>query len=357
MSTPSPKRTQHLRDLIQARPAVVAEVAQAHDGSLGVAHSFVDAAAEAGADAVKFQMHIAEAESSPEEPFRTAFSYQDATRLDYWRRMEFTLPQWHELKEHAEARGLIFLCSPFSCEAVDRLVSLGVGIFKVGSGEVTDHLLLHRIAAQEGDVILSSGMSTWAELDAAVEFLSQYPVDLAVVQCTTMYPCPAQRVGLSLLPAMLERWGLPVGLSDHSGSVAPGIAAVALGACIVEVHVTFDRRMFGPDSPASLTMDELRSLVAGVRCVHQAMRLIDKDAVEEFAESRRIFGKSLCLRNDRPAGHCLTIDDLETRKPAGCGIPAGDYARVVGSTLRRNVSRDDFLGWSDVSVDETDGGR
>ncbi|RZL16570.1 MAG: N-acetylneuraminate synthase, partial [Pedobacter sp.] len=147
---------------------IIAEIAQAHDGSLGIAHSYIDALADAGVDAVKFQTHIAEAESSIFEPFRVKFSYEDDTRFDYWKRMEFTEQQWAGLKEHCEARGVEFMSSPFSGAAVELLNRLGVKRFKVGSGEVNNLLLLHQIAQTGKEIILSSGMSNFSELDKTI---------------------------------------------------------------------------------------------------------------------------------------------------------------------------------------------
>src|SRR4051812_45160420 len=160
---------------------VIAEIGQAHDGSLGTAHAYIDAIAEAGADAVKFQTHIAAAESTPGEPFRVKFSPQDATRYDYWKRMEFTEPQWHALAEHARERGLIFLSTPFSSEAVELLARVGVPAWKVGSGEVTSLPLLAQMAATKLPVLVSSGMSSWEELDQATKTIQEAGAPCAVL--------------------------------------------------------------------------------------------------------------------------------------------------------------------------------
>lgn len=150
---------------------IIAEIGQAHDGSLGMIHSYIDALATTGVDAIKFQMHIAEAESSGFEPFRVKFSYEDATRFDYWKRMSFTLQQWKEIKQHSDEVNLEFLCSPFSNLAVDWLEEIGVKQYKIGSGEVNNFLILEKIAQTRKPIILSSGMSSFKELDATVDFL------------------------------------------------------------------------------------------------------------------------------------------------------------------------------------------
>jgi len=328
---------------------IVAEVAQAHDGSLGFAHAFIDAIANAGADAVKLQTHIAAAESTPAEPWRVKFSPQDATRYDYWRRMEFSEEHWRGLKRHAEDRGLVFLSSPFSGEAVELLERIGMVAWKVASGEVSNAPLLERLLATKRPLLLSSGMSALAELDATVARAQAAQVPIAVLQCTTAYPCPPERVGLNLLPFFRERYGCPVGLSDHSGTIFAGLAATALGCDVLEVHVTLSREMFGPDVPASVTTAELRRLVEGVRFVER-MRAspVDKDAAAgDVAAMRQLFTKSVVARVDLVAGTVIHMEHLSFKKP-GTGIPAERIESVLGRPLRRDVARDHLLTWEDL---------
>lgn len=317
---------------------VIAEIAQTHDGSLGTAHAYVDAVARTGADAIKFQTHIAEAESTPGEPFRIKFSRQDRNRYDYWRRMEFTESQWRELAEHAAERGLIFLSSPFSIEAVELLERVGIAGWKIGAGEVSNLPMLERIAETRKPILLSSGLSSWNDLDRSVEFLASRGVPFAIFQTTTAYPCPPERLGLNVLAQLRDRYGCPVGLSDHSATIFAGLAAVALRANLLEVHVTFSREAFGPDVVASITIDELRTLVTGIRFTETAlMNPVDKDAMAvELADLKVLFGKSIVLRDDRPAGHVLISSDLAFKKP-GTGIPAAERDRVLGRQLRRNT--------------------
>jgi N-acetylneuraminate synthase len=323
---------------------IVAEVAQAHDGSLGMAHAYIDAAATAGADAVKFQTHIAAAESTPREPWRIRFSRQDATRYAYWKRMEFTPEQWQGLKLHAEEKGLIFLSSPFSDEAVELLDRLGIVAWKIASGEVDNPLLLERIATTGKPAFLSSGMSSWEDLDAAVNLLRTRGVPIAVLQCTTAYPCPPETIGLAAISQLRERYQAPAGLSDHSGTIFPSIAAAALGVELLEVHITFSREMFGPDVPASVTSTELRQLVDGVRFIERAMQSSpDKDSLAHGMESlRRTFGKCIVPRCDLPEGTRLDRAHLTVKKTGG-GIPARRFTEVVGKTLRQSVAADEPL--------------
>ena len=331
------------------RCLVIGEVGLAHDGSLGYAHAFVDEVARAGADAVKFQTHIAAAESTPAEPFRVKFSRQDASRYDYWKRMEFPEAQWRDLAAHAAERGLLFLSSPFSIEAVNLLARVGMPLWKVASGEVGNLAMLDRMIATGAPVILSSGMSSIAELDASVERVQRAGRTLAVVQCTTAYPCPPERIGLNMIPFFRERYRCLSGLSDHSGTIYPGLAAATLGAEVLEVHVTMSRGMFGPDVPASVTMEELKQLVDGIRFI-ETMKAhpVEKDAVAEtMAPLRAIFTRSVVAREPLRAGTVLAETHLAAKKP-GTGIPAGRLHELVGRRLRRDVATDELLRLEDV---------
>jgi len=327
---------------------IIAEVAQSHDGSLGQAHAFIDATADSGADAIKFQTHIAQAESTRDEPWRVPFSRQDASRYDYWQRMEFTSAQWRGLAEHARERNLLFVSSPFSPQSVSLLDDLDVDIFKVASGEVGHLSLLEDIIDTGRPVIYSSGLSDFAELDAAVAMASDAAVAHAVLQCTTAYPCPPERVGLNQIQVLADRFDCPVGLSDHSGTIFPGLAAVALGASILEIHVTFSRAMFGPDVPASITFEQLRDLVEGVRFLEVALaNPVDRSVVPGREELRGLFTRSVALRHDLPSGTVLSCEDLALKKP-GSGIPPAALGDLVGRRLRRATAADRLLTLNDL---------
>ena len=331
------------------RCLIIGEVGLAHDGSLGYAHAFIDEVARAGADAVKFQTHIAAAESTAAEPFRVNFSPKDATRYDYWKRLEFTETEWQGLANHARDHGLTFLSSPFSREAVQMLTRVGMTMWKIGSGGVSNLPLLDVMIATGRPILLSSGMSDIAELDKAVDRVRQAGLPLAVLQCTTAYPCPPERIGLNMISFFRERYECLSGLSDHSGTIYPGIAAAAIGADVVEVHVTMSRGMFGPDVPASVSMEELRLLVDGVRFVER-MRAhpVDKDAAaRDVAPLRDIFTKSLVAQGRLAAGTVLTETHLGMKKP-GTGIPADRLSTVVGRRLRRSLEPDEQLRVDDL---------
>jgi len=330
-------------------PFIIAEVAQAHDGSLGTAHAYVDAVADAGAHAIKFQTHIASEESTYDEPFRVRFSEQDETRYDYWKRMEFTPGQWKGLAEHARTRGLAFLSSPFSEAAVEMLRDLGVPAWKIGSGEFGTRGLLEAMGKGGGTILLSTGMSRMDEIARGVEIIRSMGMPLVLFQCTSRYPTPLESVGINVLKELKGRFHCPVGLSDHSGSVFPGLKAMALGADLLEVHVTMDRRLFGPDVKASVTVDELAFLAeAGKAFFTMDMNPVDKDgAADALQEMRRMFSKSIALRRPLSSGTVLTRDMLTLKKP-GTGIPEHEMDRLVGRTLKRAVPADRLLSWEDV---------
>ena len=337
------------REFSRTRCMVVGEVAQSHDGSLGTAHAFIEAIADAGADAVKFQTHIAEAESTPAEPWRVKFSSQDATRFDYWKRMEFTEQQWVELKRHANERRLLFLSSPFSNEAVELLMRVGVAAWKIASGETGNTPMLERIAATNLPVLLSTGMSPLDEIDAVVKILKGHNLQLAVLQCTSDYPCPPEKAGLNLIDFFRQRYQCPVGLSDHSGTIYAGLAAAALGIDVLEVHVALSREMFGPDVQVSVTTSELRQLVEGIHFIQRAIaNPVDKDELStEVSSLRKLFTKSVVARSALPVGTVLSQQHLAAKKP-GTGIPAARIGEIIGRRLRRAVDGDEILHFEDL---------
>lgn len=330
--------------------SIIAEVAQAHDGSLGLAHAFIDAAAAAGVDAIKFQTHIAAEESTASEPWRVKFSKQDETRFDYWKRMEFSAEQWAGLKTHAEEKGLMFLSSAFSHRAVDLLRGLGLAAWKVASGELTNLPLIQHMAKDGKPVMLSTGMSNFAEIDAAVAVVRKAKAPLAIFQCTTQYPSPPEAIGLNILDELRAAHHCAVGLSDHSGTIYPSLAAVAAHkAQLIEVHLTLSRDMFGPDVVASVTPAELKQLVDGVRFVERMQRApLNKEKLDPAtAPMRAIFFKSVVPLADFPAGHRLMRENLGLKKP-GTGIPAAQLENVIGRSLARPVKKDIPLQLEDL---------
>jgi len=268
---------------------IIGEVGLAHDGSLALAHAFVDAIAQAGADAVKFQLHTL---AEPNRPLRTR-SWQYETRHDQWKRTAFTPEQWAILHDHACNAGLEFLCSPFSVEAVKFLDHL-VPAWKIPSGEITNDLLLKAVARTGKLVLLSTGMGTTDEIDRALDMIDEYASPesatyTVLMHATSAYPCPPERIGLNQFGDWVGQ--AAEGLSDHSGTIYPGLAAVTLGCDVLEVHVKLSEWDQGPDASSSLTPEKLKQLVEGVRFI-ETMKAnpVDKDQMaRELQPMRELF--------------------------------------------------------------------
>ena len=329
---------------------IIAEVAQAHDGSLGAAYAYIDAAAGSGVDAIKFQTHIADAESTLDDKFRIKFSKQDETRFNYWKRMEFSRSQWHGLAEHAKKKGLIFLSSAFSLEAIDILDDIGMPAWKLASGEIASSDIIERIIISRKPVLVSTGMSSYSEIDHIVEKLQANDISYALMQCTSKYPTPMNEVGINVLHELKQKYNCCTGLSDHSGTIYPGMTCIAQDANLLELHVTFDRRMFGPDTVASVTFDDLKRLVE-FRDAYYEMKSnpVNKDSfANEMYDMRTLFNKSIAPSKDLKAGTVLTKEMLTAKKP-GTGIPMIEIDSVLGRKLKKDISSNKLLLWNDLN--------
>jgi N-acetylneuraminate synthase len=317
---------------------VIAEVGMTHDGSLGHAIRMAETAAECGVDAVKFQLHDAEAETTRGAPSPPYFKHE--TRWEYFQRTAFTDDQWAELKQACENAGVEFLCSVFSVEAVARLERIGVGRYKIGSGEVTNLELVREAAWTGKPVLLTSGMSSWEELNAAVAAAGD---DVTVLQCTSQYPTPPERVGLNVFAELRERYGKPVGFSDHTLGNVAALAAVTLGATVVEKHFTLSRDMYGPDARFATEPAEFEELVDGIRELETMLaNPIDKDDLAPVAEMKEVFEKSVVSVQEIPAGAAISREMVAAKKP-GTGIPARMLPEVLGRTARVDIAADTVL--------------
>ncbi|MFT5519436.1 MAG: N,N'-diacetyllegionaminate synthase [Enterobacterales bacterium] len=323
---------------------LVAEVAQAHDGSLGAAHSFIDAVSKSGVDAVKFQTHIASEESTLDEKFRVQFSKQDLTRYDYWKRMEFTESQWRGLAQHAKDVGLEFISTPFSIKAFEILDDLDMPFWKVPSGEIKSSSLLDRMIATKKPIVMSTGMSSRKEINDNVKILKESGNAFVILQCTSKYPTPYAQVGLNVLKELHEEHGCLVGLSDHSGTIYPALAAMTNGASFIEVHVALHKHQFGPDTSSSISLDELSILSEASKAFHDMNDSpVDKDKMaEELSLYRDLFFKSIALKKDLQSGVVLRKEMLTMKKP-GTGISESELEKIIGKTLIRDVSANRLL--------------
>lgn len=314
-----------------------------------MAHAHIDAAARAGADAIKFQTHIADQESTPAEPWRTNFSSQDSSRMDYWRRMEFSSEQWQELKKHSDDVGLHFLSSPFSSQAVELLENLHVPAWKIASGEITNLPLLNDVIATKKPIILSTGLSGIEEIANAISHLRSAGNPLALLQCTSQYPCPPEKLGLNVISDFRNEFGCAVGLSDHSGTIYSGLAAAVLNIQVLEVHMTLSREMFGPDVIASITTDELKELSTGIRYIESILdNPVNKSQPDPQAlELRNIFMKSLHSARPITKGETISDKNLIPKKP-GTGILANQIGSILGKKAKHDIEANTMISPEDL---------
>jgi N,N'-diacetyllegionaminate synthase len=329
---------------------IIAEIGQAHDGSLGSAYAYIDAVADTGVNAIKFQTHIATEESTKHEKFRIKVFPQDETRYDYWKRMEFTPQQWKDLANYTRQKGLEFLSTPFSIEAVNLLEEIGVPAWKIGSGDISNYALLEAILKTRKPILLSSGMSSFQELDATIQMITQAGVDYGLFQCTTSYPCSAESIGYNVITEMKERYNCLVGLSDHSGTIFPSLAAVTLGAKLIEVHAVFSKRCFGPDTLSSLTIEELQQLVDGIKFIEKGLAspVNKNEAATSRGDTKQLFARSAFYNANFPKGTLLEKSHFSMKKPGG-GLNFEQVKKLLGKTINKDRSFDDFIELGDFT--------
>lgn len=319
------------------RVFIIAEIGNLHNGSLVLAKRFIKEAASAGADAIKFQTHIFEAESLEDAPNPPYFNKE--SRKSYFKRTAFSLKEWKGLKSFAEKNGIEFMSSVFSLEALNLMEKVGLKRYKVPSGEITNLKLLEAIAKTKKPVILSSGMNNWAELDNAVFTLKANGCkDLTILQCASIYPCPAERAGLNLIREIKKRYGVTVGLSDHSLGFYASIAAVVMGAEVIEKHFSLSKNLYGSDARHSLKGKEFGTFIKEIRNTQKAINSkINKNRLsEDIKKMKIIFEKSIVASKKISKGKIIKIDMLAFKKP-GDGMRADRYKEVVGKMAKLTI--------------------
>tara|TARA_S200000501_G_C20868384_1_gene763088 strand:+ start:4323 stop:5312 length:990 start_codon:yes stop_codon:yes gene_type:complete len=323
---------------------IIAELGSVHDGSFGNAINLIKLAASCGADCVKFQTHIANAESLPSAPNPSYFS--EETRMDYFERTAFNFDQWKSLKRKSEKLGLIFLSSPFSLEAVDILEMLDVQIYKIPSGEVSNLPLLEKIAKLKKPVLLSSGMSNWNELDLAVSIFKK--CNLTVMQCSSIYPCPPEDAGLNVLSEMQKRYNCRVGFSDHTIGLSASISAAALGAKIIEKHLTFSKSMYGSDAKHSMEPNDFKIFCKELKDTWKMLKNpVNKDSNQKYFEMKKIFQKSIVSACNIPKDSMIRLEHLAFKKP-GDGIPASNYKNLIGRKTKIDIEKNKKINEKDL---------
>ncbi|MBP2316262.1 N-acetylneuraminate synthase [Azospirillum soli] len=320
---------------------VIAEAGVNHNGDLELAHRLVDVAADAGADIVKFQTFRADrlaSGSAPKADYQRATTDGAESQRDMLRRLELTAEAHLALQAHCAHRGIEFLSTPFDEESADFLLSIGIRRIKVPSGEVVNLPFLEHLARTGLPMLLSTGMADLEEVAEAVNTVRRAGTsDLTVLQCTTDYPARPEDANLRAMASMASAFGVPVGFSDHTLGIECALAAVALGAVVIEKHVTLDCGLPGPDHAASLEPKALAALVRGIRTVEAALGDGIKRPAEAELRNRAAVRKSLAASRDLPAGHRLEPGDIVVRRP-GTGLAPALAGRTVGKALRRDVA-------------------
>ena len=325
---------------------IIAEIAQAHDGSLGTCFAYAKSAKKIGCNAIKFQLHIAEEESLPSEKFRVKNFPQDNSRFEYWERTSFTFDEWKSLRDYCHELGINFILSPFSEEALNWCIKLKVNAIKIGSGEVSNQLFLKKVANKLDTripIFLSSGMSNYKELGNAFEILSQKNRLVYPMQCTSKYPTVPKDWGLENIQIMKNKYRTKIGFSDHSGEIFAPLAAVTLGAEIIETHLVFHKECFGPDTSSSLSLEDMKKLVDGIRLIKESMSYsYNKDIYnEEILDMKRLFEKKIVARKNIKKDEKFNSDNITAKKGCKTGINAQYSFQIIGKKAKRDYSKNE----------------
>ncbi|MDZ4855641.1 MAG: N-acetylneuraminate synthase family protein [Nitrospirota bacterium] len=326
-------------------PFVIAEVGINHNGDVNLARQMVHAAKEAGAHCIKFQTHL-----TAKEMIHTQMTPGSISKEPLWdiiERCELTAAEERAVKQLCDEVGILFLSTPFSREAADRLDELGISAYKIGSGEITNLPLIEHVARKGLPMIVSTGMTQLEEIAETVHLIERYDVPLILLQCTSTYPTAYADVKLGAIQVLRERFGLPVGLSDHSIGIYTALGAVAKGACVLEKHFTISRQLPGPDQGLSLEPGELRELVKGADAIYQALGsektiLGQERPVMGFARASVVVIKPVA------AGDRLTDDNLWVKRPADGEIPAREYKKLLGRVAKVPMQPDHQIKWSEI---------
>ena len=325
---------------------IIAEAGVNHNGDINIANRLVDAAVDAGADAVKFQTFKAQnlvCKNAGKAAYQLETTEQAETQYEMLKKLELTEKMHEELVPYCRERGIEFLSTPFDVESVDLLLQYEIPLIKIPSGEITNYPYLKKIGKTGKKVILSTGMSTLDEVRDAVQILKNEGTDkIILLHCNTEYPTPMCDVNLLAMKTLQEELGLPVGYSDHTKGIEIPIAAAALGACVIEKHFTLDRTMEGPDHKASLEPHELRAMVCAIHNIEQAMG----DGVKRPSASERrnigIVRKSIVAKRDISEGEILSEENITTKRP-GTGISPMMWEKVIGQRARKNYKADEMI--------------
>lgn len=325
---------------------IIAEAGVNHNGDIDLAHRLIDVAKEAGADVVKFQTAKAEnviSRFAEKAAYQKVTTGENESQLDMVKKIMLPFESFHPLKKHCDEVGIGFLSTPFDLESVDFLSALGSEVWKIPSGEITNWPYLVHIAATGKEIILSTGMSDLAEITAAMKLLQAKGAGrISLLHCTTQYPAPFASVNLRAMATLRERFNCPVGYSDHTEGIAVPVAAVAMGAGIIEKHFTLDKNLPGPDHKASLEPSELKAMVKAIRQVEVALGSAEKKAAAAEIPNMAIARKSIVAKRDIKKGEIFSEENLTTKRP-GSGISPMKWPEVLGQRAKRDFGEDELI--------------
>lgn len=325
---------------------IIAEAGDNHNGSRELAFRLIDKAVEAGADCVKFQTFVTEeviSKRAEKAEYQKAATGSDESQYQMVKKLELSFEQFRELQKYAEERDITFISTPFDIPSVEFLDSINIPCFKIPSGEITNLPYLIKIAETGRDVIMSTGMAELNEIECAINILREHGSgDISLLHCNTEYPTPYEDVNLRAMLTLKEKFGVRVGYSDHTQGIEVPIAAVALGAEIIEKHFTLDHNMEGPDHKASLEPDELKQMVDGIRKTEKTLGNGIKTASPSEKKNIQIARKSIVARRDIKKGEILTEENLAVKRP-GNGISPMRWYEVIGTKAIRDFSEDEMI--------------
>lgn len=324
---------------------VIAEAGINHNGSLSTALKMIDSAKRAGVNCIKFQTHITE-----KEMIKSNIKPGNISKRSLWdiiKSCELTENEEEKIKKYCQKEKILFLSTPFSVEAVDRLEKLKIPAYKIGSGELTNFHLLHYVAQKNKPVILSTGMSTMNEIKQTVMLLKKFRVPLILMHTVSSYPADYSLMNLGVIEKLQRTFNLPIGISDHSLGIYVSLGAVAKGACVVEKHFTLNKKMPGPDQKISLEPKELAELVKGCKAVKLALGDIKKISIYE-KPILKFARESVVSTTNIKKGNVFSEKNISTKRPSTGKIPAKDYFRILGKMAKRNIPNDKQLSWNDI---------
>ena len=325
---------------------IIAEAGVNHNGSIGLAYRLVDAAKAAGADIVKFQTFRAKnlvTRTAEKAAYQIENTKNNDSQLSMLKKLELKEEEYRELQQYCNVVGIEFLSTPFDSDSICFLETLDIPFWKIPSGEITNFPYLRQIAKTKKPVVLSTGMSNLEEIQKAIEILKQYgTTNIRLLHCNTEYPTPYQDVNLSAMQTISNATGLEVGYSDHTNGIEVPIAAVAMGACIIEKHFTLDKSMDGPDHKASLSPDELKAMVTAIRHIEQAIGNAEKVPSESEKRNIAIARKSIVAKRKIRKGELFSEENLTTKRP-GNGISPMEWNNIIGQPAKKDFEEDELI--------------